>query len=71
MPFQLSSLIKHHSLIAYFFLAFLITWMLIAPLALSSQNILNAQISPHWHFLGALGPIGAALIEPAVCAYVA
>jgi membrane protease YdiL (CAAX protease family) len=66
MPFQLSSWIKHHSLFAYFFLAFLITWMLIAPLALSSQNILNAQISPHWHFLGAFGPISAAFIVTAI-----
>lgn len=66
MPFQISSWIKHHSLTAYFFLAFLITWILISPLALSAQNLLNIQISPHWHFLGALGHISAALIVTAI-----
>jgi membrane protease YdiL (CAAX protease family) len=37
-----------------------------SPLALSAQNILKVQLSPHWHFLGALGPIGAALIVTAM-----
>ncbi len=60
MPFQISSWIKQHSLATYLFLAFLITWILISPLALS------AQISPHWHFLGALGPISAAFIVTAI-----
>lgn len=52
--------IKRHELTAYFLLAFLTTWVLISPLALS------APISPHWHFLGALGPISAAFIVTAV-----
>jgi len=68
MSFQILSWIKHHSLTTYFFLAFLITWILISPLALSAQNILNVQISPHWHFLGALGPISAAFIVTAIVA---
>lgn len=66
MPFQIASWVKHHTLSAYFSLAFLITWILISPLALSAQNILSIQISDHWHFLGALGPIGAALIITAI-----
>ena len=68
MSFQILSWIKHRSLTAYFLLAFLITWILISPLALSSQNMLLIQISPHWHFLGALGPIGAAIIITAIVA---
>jgi membrane protease YdiL (CAAX protease family) len=68
MPFQISSWIKQHSLTTYFFLAFIITWILISPLALSAQNLLNVQISPHWHFLGAFGPISAALIVTAIAA---
>lgn len=62
MRLQISSWIKQHSLATYFFLAFLITWIFISPLALSAQNILHVQLSPHWHFLGAFGPISAALI---------
>lgn len=62
MPVQISSWIKHNSLAAYFLLAFFITWILISPLALS------APISPHWHFLGALGPISAAFIVTAIAA---
>ncbi|MDX9993376.1 MAG: type II CAAX endopeptidase family protein [Anaerolineales bacterium] len=68
MTSQLSSWIKRHSLGAYFFLAFLITWILISPLALSAQNVFNFQLSPHWHFLGALGPISAALLVTAISA---
>lgn len=66
MPFQIVSWIKHHTLSAYFLLAFLITWLLISPLALSAQNVLSIQISAHWHFVGAFGPIGAALIVTAM-----
>ena len=66
MPLQISSWIKQHPLTTYFFLAFLITWILISPLALSAQNILNVQLSPHWHFLGAFGPISAAFIVTAI-----
>ncbi len=51
---------------AYFVLAFLITWILILPLALSAQNLLRLRISEHWHFLGALGPVGAAFAVTAI-----
>ena len=66
MTLQLSNWIKKHSLVAYFILAFLITWILILPLALSAQDLLPFRISKHWHFLGALGPIGAAFIVTAI-----
>ncbi len=62
MTLQLTNRIKKYSLATYFVLAFLITWILILPLALSAQNLLHFKISEHWHFLGALGPIGAAFI---------
>ncbi len=47
--------IRRRPLVAYVGLAFAITWILIAPLAL------HAPISPQWHALGALGPALAAL----------
>lgn len=58
--------VRRHSLTAYFLLAFLITWILISPLVLSGQHILRIELSPHWHFLGAFGPIGAAIIVTAI-----
>ncbi len=36
------------------------------PLALSAQDLLHFRISEYWHFLGALGPIGAAFIVTAI-----
>lgn len=36
--------------------------MLVSPLVFSAVGLLAIQISPHWHFLGAHGPILAALI---------
>jgi len=66
MTLQPIDWIKKHSLAAYFLLAFLITWILISPLVLSSLHLLDSEISEHWHSLGALGPIGAALIVTAI-----
>jgi membrane protease YdiL (CAAX protease family) len=66
MNSQPSNWIKKHPLTAYFSLAFLITWILISPLVLSALNLLPFKVSEHWHSLGALGPIGAALIVTAM-----
>ncbi len=63
---QPSNWIRKYSLAAYFVLAFLITWVLILPLILSTQNLLRFRISEDWHFLGALGPIGAAFMVTAI-----
>ncbi len=64
--FQLLERIKKHPLAAYFVLALSITWLLVLPLVLAGQKLLPFNISEHWHVLGALGPIGAALIVTAV-----
>lgn len=53
-------------LIAYFLFAFLITWLAVAPLVLSAQNLLAMPITPLWHALGALGPIVAAFMVTAL-----
>ena len=66
MKFSFTNWIKYHPLTAYFSLAFLITWILISPLVLSALNLVPFKVSEHWHSLGALGPIGAALIVTAV-----
>ena len=62
MNAELKGFIEHRPLFAYFFLAFIITWVLISPLALSAQGIITASVSPHIHALGAAGPILSALI---------
>ena len=49
-------------MIAYFVLACGITWLLLSPLVLSHQGIVSFHLSPHWHFLGGLGPIAAAAL---------
>ncbi len=49
-------------MIAYFVLACGITWLLLSPLVLSHQGIVSFHLSPHWHFLGGLGPTAAAAL---------
>ncbi|HEX5916120.1 MAG TPA: hypothetical protein VFY54_23690, partial [Rubrobacter sp.] len=49
-------------LVAYFVLAFAITWILVSPLVLQGFG----RVPPGWHALGALGPISAALVVTAV-----
>ena len=62
MGSNISAWTRKHQLVAYFVLACAITWVLVFPLVLDALGLLAIQISPHWHFLGALGPILAALI---------
>lgn len=58
--------VKKQPLTAYFCLAFLITWIAIAPLVLSAQQLWAVPVSPLWHALGALGPISAAFLVTAL-----
>ncbi len=54
--------IKRHSLVAYFVLAYVITWVGVSPLVVSSQDLLDIQVSPNLHAIGAFGPVLAASI---------
>jgi membrane protease YdiL (CAAX protease family) len=49
----------------YFIMACGLTWAIWIPLALESQGI-NAPVIPYQHFLGALGPILAAVVTTAI-----
>ncbi len=63
---QLQNMIRKHPLAAFFALAFLTTWISILPLVLAAQNPVGFRVSEQWHFLGALGPLAAAIIVAAV-----
>jgi membrane protease YdiL (CAAX protease family) len=53
---------KKYSLIIYFTLAYTVSWCIEIPLALSAQGVIEAQIPLAIHYLGAFGPMIAALI---------
>ena len=52
--------LKRHSLVAYFVLAFVITWLIWGLMIASAQGIINIPFN--WWHLGAFGPLVAALI---------
>ena len=55
-----SSFLKQHPLVAYFVLAFVITWLIWGLMIASAQGIINIHFN--WWHLGAFGPLVAALI---------
>lgn len=55
-------LVRRWPLAAYFALAYLITWSLLAPLALAARGESAFRVPAAWHALGALGPFAAALV---------
>jgi hypothetical protein len=50
-------------LVIYYLLAVIVTAVAVLPIILSTQRIIPNEVSPNWHPLGALGPIGAALVS--------
>jgi membrane protease YdiL (CAAX protease family) len=56
------------SLIAFFILAYALSWVIQIPLALSTQGIINVDLPPSLHLLSAYGPLVAAFIVTAFTA---
>lgn len=56
---------KWRGLVAYFALAFAITWLLVSPLALAGLGIIKKDLPRNLHILGSFGPISAAFIVTA------
>lgn len=66
MTSRFSSWIKQHPVISYFLLAYVVTWVGVLPLVLSTQSLLAIQISPNFHIIAAFGPILSAFIVTAI-----
>lgn len=56
------NLLRAHPVAWFLALAFAITWLLVLPLVLVGAGLVTWRVSPHWHVLGALGPLLAALV---------
>ena len=54
--------IKRHPLIFYFPLTYAVTWGFHLPLALAARGLIDAQVPRAIHYLGAFGPMIAAMI---------
>src|SRR5215208_7892694 len=58
----MSILIKRHSVISFFIIAYAVSWSFEIPLALFQQGIIPVQIPMWLHYFAALGPLTAVLI---------
>ena len=56
------NLIKRHSVISYFIIAYAVSWSFGIPLALFQQGMISVQIPMWLHYFAALGPLTGALI---------
>jgi membrane protease YdiL (CAAX protease family) len=62
---RLSLLIKQNSLVAYFVIAYAISWAFMLPLALSAQGLIQKQFPYALYYLASIGPALSALIVTA------
>ncbi len=60
------SWIKRHSLIAYFVLAYAVTWAVEIPIALSYQGVIATRVPLWTHYFASFGPFVAAVIVTAL-----
>lgn len=56
------SFVLRHPVKAYFALAFTFSWLLWLPRVASEQGWWERSVPEWWHYAGAAGPIGAALL---------
>jgi membrane protease YdiL (CAAX protease family) len=58
----LASLLKRHPIMAYFILAYALSWAIELPLAASAHGWLQGSVPPALHYLASFGPMLSALI---------
>lgn len=56
------SWLKRYDLTLYFVLAYMLSWSVFIPIALSANGLIPVQIPLKYHYLGSLGPLVAAVI---------
>lgn len=66
MQSSLSPSRRQRQLVAYFILAYAISWAIEIPIALSAHEIIGVQVAPKLHYLASFGPCVAALIVVSV-----
>jgi membrane protease YdiL (CAAX protease family) len=54
--------LNKYELVLYFGLAYLLSWSIFVPIALSAHGLIAAQIPLAYHYLGSFGPMLAAMI---------
>jgi len=59
---SLTPTLRRREIVAYFTLAFVISWLIEIPIALSVQGVIDLQIPLAIHYLASFGPFFAALI---------
>jgi membrane protease YdiL (CAAX protease family) len=60
------SWLKHNDLVLYFVLAYLLSWSVFIPIALSANGLIPLEIPLAYHYLGSFGPMVAAIIVMAL-----
>jgi membrane protease YdiL (CAAX protease family) len=65
-PARRSAWIGQRALVVYFVLAYLISWAVMVPVALSARGIIKQEIPPALYYLASFGPALAALIVTAL-----
>src|SRR3954463_14315043 len=63
---RISLWVKEHQLITYFILAYVISWIIVAPLVASAQGLIEVRVPFALHYLNDYAPLLAAIITTGI-----